>query len=360
MWNHGGSVTPVLFQALWAGLLLAAVGSIGPSTVRAQGYLSLSCPGAGVQAWNNEGNYAGDGVGEMGTQASACYGNVVEGLTSVSSFAYYLYIYAGGDSAPAATAYIFNAQSWAQLASTSITLPTGGSQNYLQVVADFGAPQALNPSTQYVLAFCANPSSGDAQYEFAVDDTNRNPLGFAYCSASESACVSSGGNWYQSGNFPYTLISDISYVCASPSPSPTPSHTPTPSRTPTASPSSSPSTSPTPSTTPGASLSSTPSNPPTPSSTASVSPSPSATASPSASPSPTSSSTPTSSPTASVSGSPSQPPSPSSSPIISPILNVNARFGADQPQVNLIASLKAAAQELQGTQVFSSNSVSVV
>jgi hypothetical protein len=100
--------------------------------------------------------------GSFTFRTNTCFANAITGLSSVTSFAYYLALYSGADAPLHATAIVIDeAARYIAVESIDISdlLPTTSGGEAQAVTALFASPVALDPLRTYLLAFCATGTS---------------------------------------------------------------------------------------------------------------------------------------------------------------------------------------------------------
>jgi hypothetical protein len=240
----------LLIAALWLVVVVAAAIGTAAQPIQAcadgqSGNIDITYPSFTVTraAWGNR-------------ESAGCMANAITGLSSITSFTYYLKLETAY--APfTASAIVVNASSSASygaVASVDISqlVPTA-LFDVRAVTATFASPVALDPQRTYFLAICAY-APGDIRVGYSLQ-ANREVTAEVYCTQDPETCTSASGLWVDSKDVLKTIISG---GCASPSPSHTPSNSPTPSTSPSISPSPSFSPSPSPSNSPSPSASPSP------------------------------------------------------------------------------------------------------
>lgn len=163
-----------------------------------------------------------------GSDGSECYGNLVTGLSAVSSFGYYV-VLAGSNGGPPAAYGLIQSSNTTSIGGTvatsalvvglSIASDLGQSAtNATLVTATFSGPVTLDPTQIYALSFCSNITYGDAYNWAFTSATTANAA--VYC--NWPACTP-GQTWGYPGT-PYAM--QVRFASASPSPSPSPSASP--------------------------------------------------------------------------------------------------------------------------------------
>jgi hypothetical protein len=172
-----------------------------------------------------------------------CFANTVVGLSSITSFTYYLILDSAYASIPASAIIVDSTGGNRRaVASVNITdrLPT--IEDTVQAVtATFASPVALDPQHTYQLAFCSY-QTGATRVMYALQGSVEVNAALI-CFQDPAACTSASGEWYGVSAILQTIISGGCASSQSPSSSPSPSSSlsPSPSPSPSASPSASPS-----------------------------------------------------------------------------------------------------------------------